>query len=32
MAHKYPFMLDLFSNTSISSGLGVGVAAISHYA
>ena len=27
MAHKDPFTLDLFSNTSISSGLGVGVAA-----
>jgi adenine-specific DNA methylase len=27
MAHKDPFTLDLFSNTSISSGLGLGVAA-----
>ena len=27
MAQKDPFTLDLFSNTSISSGLGLGVAA-----
>jgi hypothetical protein len=27
MAHKDPFTFDLFSNTSISSGLGLGVAA-----
>ena len=27
MTHKDPFTLDLFSNTSLSSGLGLGVAA-----
>jgi hypothetical protein len=27
MAHKDPFTLDLFSNTSLASGLGLGVTA-----